>query len=237
MAPLFSSDFSSVTGPIPGTIDGSSSEWTSSHSGGGIPKLLFFDGDIAMTMNCGADDPATPTKVTGNGAWPEAHICFDPGWNKYELTLNLDFLNGSRIDNLYLVFEDAQFFPSATFKPELPGSGEVLYPTEINGRTVAVHEMNIHDLVSGGWQTLKSRFDFFRSRPQLLPQSPDVHLHENKNCIPNLCVLQWNDITIHKLAPCILPATLYADFTLWEPEPNEPEIETCDQVVAQTLLK
>ena len=235
MAPLFSSDFSSVTGPIPGTIDGSSSEWTSSHSGGGIPKLLFFDGDIAMTMNCGADDPATPTKVTGNGAWPEAHICFDPGWNKYELTLNLDFLNGSRIDNLYLVFEDAQFFPSATFKPELPGSGEVLYPTEINGRTVAVHEMNIHDLVSGGWQTLKSRFDFFGVDPSFC-RSHRMFIYMKQELHSEPVRIAVDDITIHKLAPCILPATLYADFTLWEPEPNEPEIETCDQVVAQTLL-
>ena len=46
-----------------------------------------------------------------------------------------------------------------------------------------------------------------------------------------------DDIEIHQLKQCIMPATLYADFTLWEPEPDETELESCDQVVARSILE
>ena len=123
--------------------------------------------------------------------------------------MNLNFLQGdsvfegSRIDNLYVVFEDSQ--TGVIYKPELPFSKEVLYPTEIPGvRTVSVHEKNIQDLISGGWQTVTARFGFFGPNPSVQHR---LHIFMKQELHSEPVRVAVDDIEIHQLKQCIMPAT------------------------------
>ena len=238
---IFSDKFNQIlpNKTLPGSIEDVSSDWYNMHTGIGPPMMIDLDHDTCMVLRCGANDPINPTKVLGNGAWHEGYVMFPPGLNKFELELNLNFLNNSaysstRIDNLYVVFEDAQYV-SGPYKPELPISQEALYPTEVPGRTVSVHEINVKDLISEGWQTLTSRFDF--DSPYGTGHNYRLNIFMKQELHSEPVRIAVDDLKIYQLKQCIIPAELFADFTLWEPEPDETELESCDQVVARSILE
>ena len=131
---------------LPGTIADVSSDWYDMHTGGGPPMLIDLDSDTCLVLRCGADDP-NPTKVLGNGTWHEGYVQFPPGLNKFEFQVNLNFLNnaiypGTRIDNLYVVFEDVQYV-SGPYKPELPFHRRPCIPQKCQaGRCLCMKSMS-----------------------------------------------------------------------------------------------
>ena len=231
---LFEDDFaytpSSNCPSLPGALPDCSSNWRVTHNAGGtrMPRLVDRGMNSVLALRCGREN-STATRVIGNGAWYEGAIVLNAPSNQYELDLDLDFIEGNSIDNLYVVLDNILLHPGGpSFIPELPGNHEVLYPTEPLGRRVAVHLKTVPD-ENGGWKNVSSRFVI----PN--PGNYRLHVYIKQELDSDPVRVHIDNIRIRELTPCTIPASLYGDFEVWTPEPDTLHIESCDQIVARGL--
>lgn len=218
--------------------------WKRMHDAGGayIPQLLDYRGNTVLSLQCGANDPINPTHVEGNGVRTEGAIDLtgaafgSPSSGHYELDVKLNFVEGTNIDNLYFIFRKKNAPNPFTgipgdpnYTPENSITREVLYPIEAPGQFVAIHEKNVGDLWSEEWQSLTARF-------QLPPDEYNLYVYMKQELNSDPVEIMLDSLQIFNLSECEIPATLYADFEIWDPEPYEPAIESCDQVIARTIL-
>ena len=213
----------------PGSVGTKLPGWFIGHEGGGIPQVVGLgNNDYAVSLQCGVDSTGI---VKGNGIFTEGAISLGNTHDEqYEFSARIQFDQGHQIDNLYLILQYPSYF-NAPFLPENQG-GEVLYPTpesNATNRFVAVHLTDVDALPSGDWKTVTQRFS--------VPQGQYwAYLYMKQEYQSEPVRILIDDIEIHSLHPCTLPATLLGNFDTWVSQPDTFEVVPCDQVVAQGLI-